>query len=110
MPKFKLEDLVRTFSKSDSRSYSYKLHRIKKVKHNTVPSYRINVLPERYKENIINFGRKQSSYGKTESNSKKNITEKMAKTENEIFEKYVKQCLHCYPMNTNGHGLHVDTT
>ena len=52
-PKFKLGDLVRTadikrvFSKGDSTNYSYKLHIITEVIHDTIPSYRINYLPER---------------------------------------------------------------
>ena len=52
-PKFKLGDLVRTsdiirvFSKGDSTNYSYKLYTITEVIHDTIPSYRINYLPER---------------------------------------------------------------
>ena len=55
-PKFKLGQLVRTtdnkrvFSKSDSGNYSYKLHTITEIIHDTIPSYRINYLPEGYNE------------------------------------------------------------
>ena len=58
-PKFKLGQLVRTadikkvFSKGDSTNYSYKLYTITEVIHNTIPSYRIDYLPERYNENLL---------------------------------------------------------
>ena len=58
-PKFKLGQLVRTadikkvFSKGDSTNYSYKLYTITEVIYNTIPSYRLNHLPERYKENLL---------------------------------------------------------
>ena len=58
-PKFKLGDLVRTsdikkvFSKGDSTNYSYKLYTITEVIHETITSYRINDLPERYNENLL---------------------------------------------------------
>ena len=57
-PKFKVGDLVRTsdikkvFSKGDSTNSSYKLYKIIDVIHDTFPSYRIDYLPERYKENL----------------------------------------------------------
>ena len=58
-PKYKLGQLVRTadikkvFSKGDSTNYSYKLYAITEVIHDTIPSYRINYLPERYNENLL---------------------------------------------------------
>ena len=58
-PKFKLGDLVRTadikklFSKGDSTNWSYKLYTITEVIHDTIPSYRLNNLPERYNENLL---------------------------------------------------------
>ena len=58
-PKFKLGQLVRTsdirrvFSKGDSTNYSYKLYTITEVIHDTIPSYRIEYLPERYNENLL---------------------------------------------------------
>ena len=58
-PKFKLGHLVRTadieraFSKCDSTNYSYKSYTITEVIHNTMPSYRIIYLPERYNENLL---------------------------------------------------------
>ena len=58
-PKFKLGQLVRTadikkvFSKSDSTNYSYKLYTITEFIHDTIPSYRIDYLPERYNENLV---------------------------------------------------------
>ena len=51
-PKFKLGQLVKTadikrvFSKGDSTNYSYKLYTITDVIHDTIPSYRIDYLPE----------------------------------------------------------------
>ena len=58
-PKFKLGDLVRTadikkvFSKGDSTNYSYKLYTITEIIHDTIPSYRIDYLPERYNQNLL---------------------------------------------------------
>ena len=58
-PKFKLGRLVRTvdikrvLSKGDSTNYSYKLYTITEVIHDTIPSYRIDYLAERYNENLL---------------------------------------------------------
>ena len=58
-PKFKLGQLVRTgdikrvFSKGDSTNYSYKLYTITEVIHDTIPSYRLDYLPERYNQNLL---------------------------------------------------------
>ena len=58
-PKYKLGQLVRTadikrvFSKGDSTNWSYNLYTITEVIHDTIPSYRIDYLPERYKENLL---------------------------------------------------------
>ena len=58
-PKFKLGQLVRTadikkvFSKGDSTNYSYKLYTITEIIHDTIPSYRINYLPERYNQKLL---------------------------------------------------------
>ena len=58
-PKFNLGQLVRTadikrvFSKGDSTNWSYKLYTITEVIHDTIPSYRIDHLPERYNENLV---------------------------------------------------------
>ena len=58
-PKFELGDLVRTadikqvFSKGDSTNCSYKLYTITEVIHDTIPSYRIDYLPERYNQNLL---------------------------------------------------------
>ena len=58
-PKFKLGQLVRTadikrvFSKGDSTNYSYQLYAITEIIHDTIPSYRIDYLPERYNQNLL---------------------------------------------------------
>ena len=58
-PIFQLGQLVRTadikkvFSKGDSTNWSYKLYIITEVIHDSIPSYRINYLPERYNENLL---------------------------------------------------------
>ena len=58
-PKFKIGALVRTsdikrvFSKGDSTNWSYILYTITEVIHDTIPSYRINYLPERYNQNLL---------------------------------------------------------
>ena len=59
IPKYKLGQLVRTadirkvFSKGDSTNYSYKLYTITEIIHDTIPSYRLNYLPERYNQNLV---------------------------------------------------------
>ena len=58
-PKYKLSQLVRTadikrvFSNGDSTNWSYKLYTITEVIHDTIPSYRIDYLLERYNENLL---------------------------------------------------------
>ena len=58
-PNFNLGDLVRTadikrvFSKGDSTNWSYNLYTITEVIHDTIPSYRIDYLPERYNQNLL---------------------------------------------------------
>ena len=58
-PKFNLGQLVRTadikkvLSKGDSTNYSWKLYTITEVIHDTIPSYRIDYLPERYNQNLL---------------------------------------------------------
>ena len=58
-PKFKLGQLVRTadikrvFRKGDSTNYSYKLYTITEVIHDTILSFRIDYLPERYNQNLL---------------------------------------------------------
>ena len=58
-PKYKLGQLVRTadikrvFSKGDLTNWSYKLYTITEIIQDTVPSYRIDYLPERYNENLL---------------------------------------------------------
>ena len=57
--KFNLGQLVRTadiekvISKGDSTNYSYKLHTVTEVLHNTILSYRLSYLTERYNENLL---------------------------------------------------------
>ena len=50
---FRTADIKRVFSKCDSTNYSYKLYTIPEVIHDTIPSYRIDYLPERYNENLL---------------------------------------------------------
>ena len=58
-PKFKLGQLVptadikRVFSKGDSTNWSYKLYTITEIIYDSIPSYRINYLFERYNENLL---------------------------------------------------------
>ena len=58
-PKFKINDLVRTadlkktFSKGDTTNWSYKLYKITEIVNDTIPSYKINNLPERYNEALL---------------------------------------------------------
>ena len=46
-------DFKRVFSKSDSSNFSYKFYTINEVIHDTIPSYRINYLPERHNEILL---------------------------------------------------------
>ena len=58
-PKFQINDLVRTadlkktFSKGDTTNWSYKLYKISEIITDTIPSYKINNLPERYNESLL---------------------------------------------------------
>ena len=59
IPKFKLGQFVRTadikrvFSEGDSTNWCYKLHTITQIIHDTISSYRIDYLTERYNENLL---------------------------------------------------------
>ena len=58
-PKFQINDLVRTadlkktFSKGDTTNWSYKLYKITETINDTIPSYKIDNLPERYNESLL---------------------------------------------------------
>ena len=58
-PKFQINDLVRTvdlkklFSKSDRTNWSYNLYKITEIVNVTIPSYKINNLPEGYNESLL---------------------------------------------------------
>ena len=58
-PKFQINDLVRTadlkktFSKRDTTNWSYKLYKITEIINDTIPSYRIDNLKERYNESLL---------------------------------------------------------
>ena len=57
--KFQINDLVRTadlkktFSKGDTTNWSYKLYKITETINDTIPSYEIDNLPERYNESLL---------------------------------------------------------
>ena len=58
-PKYEIGDLVRTadlkktFSKGDTTNWSYKLYKITEIVNDTIPSYKIINLPERYNESLL---------------------------------------------------------
>ena len=58
-PKYEIGDLVgtadlkKTFSKGDTTNWSYKLYKITEILNETIPSYKINNLPERYNESLL---------------------------------------------------------
>ena len=58
-PKFQINDLVRTadlkktFSKGDTTNWSYKLFKITGIIKDTIPSYHIDNLSERYNESLL---------------------------------------------------------
>ena len=55
-PKYEIGDLVRTadlkktFSKSDTTNWGYQLYKVTEIVNDTIPSYRLGNLPERYNE------------------------------------------------------------
>ena len=58
-PKYKMGDLVRTadlkktFSQSETNNWSYKLYKISEIINDTIPSYKVDNLPERYNESLL---------------------------------------------------------
>ena len=58
-PKFQINDLVRTadlkktFSKGDTTNCSYSLYKITEINIDTIPSYHVDNLPERYNEALL---------------------------------------------------------
>ena len=58
-PNYEIGDLVRTadlkktFSKGDTTNWSYKLYKITEIGNDTIPSYKVNNLPERYNESLL---------------------------------------------------------
>ena len=50
---FRVADLKRTFSKGDTTNWSYELYKITEIVNDTIPSYKINSLPERYNESLL---------------------------------------------------------
>ena len=70
-PKFQINDLVRTaglrktFSKGDTTNWSYILYKITEIINDTIPSYHIDNLKEKYNESLLK---------KTELSMKENNT------------------------------------
>ena len=58
-PRYEIGDLVRTaelkrtFSKGDTTNWSYKLYKIIEIINDTIPSYRLDNLPERYNQSLL---------------------------------------------------------
>ena len=58
-PEFQLNDFVRTadlkktFSKGDTTNWSFKLYKITEIIKDTIPSYRLDNIPERYNESLL---------------------------------------------------------
>ena len=46
-------DLKRTFSKGDTTNWSYKVYKITEIINDTIPTYHIDNLPERYNESLL---------------------------------------------------------
>ena len=46
-------DKKKTFSKFDTTNWSHKLYKITELINDTIPSYRLDNLPERYKESLL---------------------------------------------------------
>ena len=58
-PKYEIGDLVRTadlkktFSEGDTTNWSYKMYKITEIINDTIPSYRLDNLKERYNESLL---------------------------------------------------------
>ena len=58
-PKFQINNLVRTadlkktFSKGDTTNWSYKSYKITEIINDTIPSYRLDNLKDRYNESLL---------------------------------------------------------
>ena len=58
-PKFQLNDLIpvadlkKTFSKGDTTNWTYKLYKITEIINDTIPTYHIDNLQERYNESLL---------------------------------------------------------
>ena len=58
-PKLQINDLVRvadlkrTFSKGDTTNWSYKMYELTEIFNDTIPSYHIDNLPERYTVSLL---------------------------------------------------------
>ena len=46
-------DLKKTFSNGDTTNWSYKLYKTTEIINDTIPSYKIDILPERYNESLL---------------------------------------------------------
>ena len=46
-------DLKKAFSKGDTTNWSYKLYKITEFINDTIPRYKIDILPERYNESLL---------------------------------------------------------
>ena len=59
IPNFQINDLVRTgeikktFSKGNTTNWSFKLYKFTEIFNNTIPSYHIDNIPERYNEALL---------------------------------------------------------
>ena len=103
--KYRLGDLVRnsdirsTFSKGDSTNYSYILYTITEVIQDTIASYRIDYLPERYNKNLklpTKLSLEENNQVMKESNLfHKNNKKYLALSEEEFIQKNAKHCGHC---------------
>ena len=49
----RVADLKKTFSKGDTTNWSYILYKITEIINDTIPSYKIDNLPERYNESLL---------------------------------------------------------
>ena len=49
----RVADLKRTFSKGDTTNWSYKLYKSTEIISDTIPSYKIDNLKERYNESLL---------------------------------------------------------
>ena len=96
---FRAADIRRVFSKGDATNDSYNLYTIAEVIHDTIPSHRLNYLPEKNNQNLLLPTKisldQNNQFMKELHLIKKYKTLLMELSEDQMFEKHAKQSRYC---------------